>query len=82
MQREMGLTSLGYDNRNRLILEGSPQARASVIDSTLSLAGDHVAEDPYDSLSRSALKWAKREAERAIEAGWAKRSPYGGIEAI
>jgi hypothetical protein len=82
MQREMGLTCLGRDGRKRLILEGSPAARASVIDSTLNLAGDHVAEDPYDTLSRNALVWAKREAARAIEAGWAKPAPYGGIDAI
>ena len=82
MQREMGLTEIGYDKRHRLILEGETRAFINVIDSTLNLAADHVAEDPYDSLSRNAMVWARREAQRAIEAGWAKRGGYGGIEAV
>ena len=62
----------------RLVL--SLRALIAIVDSTINLAGDHLAEG--DLSSGPALRWARNRADALVAAGVAKRHWTGGIEAI
>lgn len=79
MRKELGLTHVATDRRHRYVLEGEPRAFVNVIDTCLHMAADHGFEDPP---AYAAAKWANRQVPRVLAEGWAKRSPYGGIDPI
>lgn len=74
MQREYGARWVD----DKLVIP--PRSFVLLVDSVRHLGEDHLAEG--DLADAGAVRWARNRIPFLLAAGWAKRSPWGGVEAV
>lgn len=68
------------DGKKAWTLIISPRDFVTLVDTVRHLGEDHLAEG--DLSSGGAVRWARNRIPFLIAAGWAKRSPFGGVEPV